>query len=116
MKKEATIYDYCNFCNSFKFCNECPLYGQYCSLDGKTDDDDLENINNIILNWLEEKKLSKTRIGKFKKLFPNGWFDNEDGLPIRGKGCPNAFDVSYKCPDDHNCGECYKKYWLEEIE
>lgn len=117
MKKEATIYDYHNFCKSFNDCEDCPLSYRKCPIDVDTDENELKFINETVLHWLEEKKLNKTRFGKFKKIFPNARL-NDYGLPTQG--CPNSFDKDYSCPHHINnnitCRECYEKYWLEEIE
>lgn len=48
---------------------------------------------------------------EFLKMFPRA-NRGEDGLIVF---CPKDFDSKIECGRDP-CGECRKKYWLEEVE
>lgn len=64
----------------------------------------------IIEKWAKEHP-QKTRQSEFLKMFPRANRD-EGGLIVF---CPKDFDSKIECGHDP-CGECRKKYWLEEIE
>lgn len=64
----------------------------------------------IVEKWAKEHP-RKTRQSEFLKMFPRA-NRGEDGLIVF---CPKDFDSKIECGRDP-CGECRKKYWLEEVE
>lgn len=64
----------------------------------------------IVEKWSKEHP-RKTRQSEFLKMFPRAK-RGEDGLIVF---CPKDFDSKIECGHDP-CGECRKKYWLEEVE
>ena len=94
----VSLYDLSRFrkhyCYKLNGCDVCPIsvHKNKHSIACTTFLTDYpEEASEIIYNWCKEHPL-KTRLSEFKKLFPNGWFDNEDGLPIkREKRLPHCF-------------------------
>ncbi len=65
----------------------------------------------IIEQWAAEHP-KKTRQSEFLKMFPNARIRG-DVLEIR----PCDIDDNIECIDgDEECYECYRKYWLAEVE
>lgn len=70
----------------------------------------------IVERWAKDHP-RKTRQSEFLKMFPRAG-RGEDGLIVF---CPEDFDSKFECPlkrgGGHDlCGECRRKYWLEEVE
>lgn len=70
----------------------------------------------IVAKWAKDHP-RKTRQSEFLKMFPRAG-RGEDGLIVF---CPEDFDSKFECPlkrgSGHDlCGDCRKKYWLEEVE
>lgn len=71
----------------------------------------------IVEKWAKEHP-RKTRQNELLKLFPRVSMTADDVIAF----CPESMDSEFVCPikeRDHydpECGECRKKYWLEEIE
>lgn len=75
-----------------------------------------QEVVEIIERWGKEHPL-KTRQSELLKMFPRAE-RGEDGLIVF---CPEDFDSKIECPPKKGgghdqCGECRKKYWLEEVE
>lgn len=115
MKEKATIFDYARMCEDVKTCSVCPLGfgdkvgGIPCDLLIRADTD---KANEIILNWCKEHPV-ETRQDRFLKMFPNA--------PKMGNGlleiCPRRIDTKYEVDScGRLCDECYKAYWLAEVE
>lgn len=70
----------------------------------------------IVEKWAKEHP-RKTRQSKLLKLFPRMSMTADDVIAL----CPESMDSAFVCQikeHDHydpECGECRKKYWLEEI-
>lgn len=65
----------------------------------------------IVEKWVAEHP-KKTRQSEFLKMFPNARIRG-DVLEIR----PCDIDDNIECIDgDEECYECYRKYWLAEVE
>lgn len=65
----------------------------------------------IVEKWAKEHP-KKTRQSEFLKMFPNARIRG-DVLEIR----PCDIDDNIECIDgDEECYECYRKYWLAEVE
>ena len=71
----------------------------------------------IVEQWAKEHP-RKTRQNELLKLFPRVSMTADDVIAF----CPESMDSAFVCPikeRDHydpECGECRKKYWLEELE
>ena len=71
----------------------------------------------IVEKWAKEHP-RKTRQSEFLKLFPRASMAADSVIAF----CPESMDSAFICPikerDHYNpeCGECRKKYWLEEVE
>ena len=71
----------------------------------------------IVERWAKEHP-RKTRQSEFLKMFPRASM-TADGIIAF---CPENMDSAFVCPIkerdryDPECGECRKKYWLEEVE
>jgi hypothetical protein len=71
----------------------------------------------IVERWAKEHP-RKTRQSELLKLFPRVDMTADDVIAF----CPESMDSAFACPikeRDHydpECGECRKKYWLEEVE
>lgn len=121
--KKATIYDYSRLCKAQNgrngkcpICEKCPLgagsetnnYPCYYLLQRFPD-----KANEIILKWCEEHPV-KTRQSEFLKMFPNVIrFENNNIIAIK----PCDVDKDYAIfPCALTCEECFKEYWLAEVE
>lgn len=71
----------------------------------------------IVERWAKEHP-RKTRQSELLKLFPRMSM-TADGVVAF---CPESMDSAFVCPIkerdryDPECGECRKKYWLEEVD
>ena len=71
----------------------------------------------IVERWAKEHP-RKTRQSELLKLFPRTGL-GDDGLV---GFCPEDMDSEFACPRKErgpyapDCGDCRKKYWLEEVE
>lgn len=71
----------------------------------------------IVERWAKEHP-KKTRQSKFLKVFPRVSM-TADGIIAF---CPDSMDSEFECPRktrdniDPICGECRRKYWLEEVD
>lgn len=71
----------------------------------------------IVEKWSKEHP-RKTRQNEFLKLFPRVSMTADSVIAF----CPESMDSAFVCPIkerdnyDPECGECRKKYWLEEVE
>ena len=74
----------------------------------------LEEFVDIVEKWSAEHSV-KTKQSEFLKMFPNADLMRDGVINI----CPRSADVNYKtsyecfCTD---CDDCYKEYWLAEVE
>ena len=102
-------------CNNFNFnCSECPLHLSargMCLGCGEFIIDLTDKANEIILNWCKEHPV-ETRQDRFLKMFPNA--ERYNGIV---SACPRIVDSKYICRmSTGTCEDCYKKYWLAEVE
>ena len=71
----------------------------------------------IVEKWAKEHP-RKTRQSEFLKMFPRASMTADGVIAF----CPESMDSEFVCPikeRDHydpECGECRRKYWLEEVE
>lgn len=71
-----------------------------------------EEIIDIVEQWAKDNPI-KTRQSELLKIFPRVHIDNNI-IDL----CPAALDSDFTCKLNTfriSCGECRKKYWLEEI-
>ena len=109
-------------CNTFNLCDGGG-YKETCELckEGLTcadyTNDYPEKAVEIVERWAKEHP-KKTRQSKFLKVFPRVSM-TADGIIAF---CPDSMDSEFECPRktrdniDPICGECRRKYWLEEVE
>lgn len=64
----------------------------------------------IVEKWAKEHP-QKTRQSELLKLFPRVCMATDDMIGF----CPKDFDSKIECGHDP-CGNCRKKYWLEEVD
>lgn len=114
--EKATIYDYARMCKKINECEDCPLgtrnngVGIACSFLMRQSPD---KANEIILKWCKEHPI-ETRQDRFLKMFPNALrFENSNIIAI--KPCDMDKDYASK-PCTLTCEECFKEYWLAEID
>lgn len=112
--KKATIYDYMRMCKATEDCSSCPLH----RINNGTDFScnmfivkHYDKANEIILKWSKEHP-TKTRQDEFLKMFPNAQKLNTDILSI----CPKIVDKTLDMNCSRPCSECYKDYWLAEVD
>ena len=122
--EKVTIYDYARMCKAFKNnCGICPM-----SIDNNGTNElcaklvmkHPDKANEIILKWIKEHP-EKTRQSKFLEMFPNAVL-NLGVISV----CPCVVDTKlYKGADNvdcyrskgyENCLQCYKDYWLAEVD
>ena len=71
----------------------------------------------IVEKWSKEHP-KKTRQSELLKLFPRVDMTADGVIAF----CPESMDSTFVCPIkerdryDPECGDCRKKYWLEEVE
>lgn len=100
-------------------CDECEIGKRRAS--GQTCDKYIvkhpEEAVAIVERWAKEHP-RKTRQSELLKLFPRAGL-GDDGLV---GFCPEDMDSEFVCPRKErgpyapDCGDCRKKYWLEEVE
>ena len=100
-------------------CDECEIGKRRAS--GQTCDKYIvkhpEEAVAIVEQWAKEHP-RKTRQSEFLKMFPRMSM-TADGIIAF---CPDSMDSEFECPRktrdniDPICGECRRKYWLEEVE
>lgn len=112
---KATIFDYVRMCKHFDDeCQECPVFYKQTET-GLSCEEFIRNCpdkaNEIILNWCKEHPV-ETRQDRFLKMFPNA--EQYNGIV---SVCPRIVDSKFICRmSTGTCEDCYKKYWLAEVE
>lgn len=99
-------------------CAACPLYDglrHRCwlatSAMTNTDIDTIKTHIDRVIYWANEHPI-KTRQSEFLRMFPNAKIGEDDGI-LCIKPCD--IDKSIECPNGKGCGDCYRKYWKEEV-
>lgn len=100
-------------------CDECEIGKRRAS--GQTCDKYIvkhpEEAVAIVEQWAKEHP-RKTRQSEFLKMFPRVDMTADGVIAF----CPENMDSTFVCPIkerdcyDPECGDCRKKYWLEEVE
>ena len=115
-KEKATIYDLWRMCRYYgTVCSTCPLCDKDCGLGAGAPIEEMDEINEIILNWCKGHPV-KTRQDKFLEMFPNVNL-YKGAISI----CPCLIDCDYDCKNkenyvDFDCTGCKKDYWLAEVD
>ena len=114
---KATIHNYARMCRKYRLilnCTGCPLKSNNTKKDLCCMDFIAEfpsEANEIILNWCKEHPVT-TRRDKLLEMFPS--------VPLLENGIPDLcqlrIDETYKECRDKRCEDCFKDYWLEEVD
>ena len=114
--KRATIYDYARMCKKIGACMNCLLGMANNGADMGCRDFVTtcpNKANEIILDWCKGHPI-ETRQDRFLKMFPNAMrFENSNIIAI--KPCNVDKDYASK-PCTLTCEECFKEYWLAEVD
>lgn len=109
-------------CDKYKYssghnCSDCPCHSkrngsdEICIRLRKTDP---AKYVEIVEKWSKEHSV-KTRQSEFLKMFPNARI-NSDGV-IDIDPCFLDKKIEHHCEEKYdNCDDCYKEYWLAEID
>lgn len=102
-------------CGAMK-CGSCKLYHMSggCCIDPECEKiEACEEAIAIVEQWAKEHPI-KTRQSEFLKLFPYARVKKANGLPIVSP-CDLDVKLAGKC-EGIPCQECWKKFWLAEVE
>ena len=109
-------------CNTFNLCDgggykeTCELYKEGLSCADYINAHP-EKAVAIVEQWAKEHP-RRTRQSEFLKMFPRVDMTADGVIAF----CPENMDSTFVCPIkerdcyDPECGDCRKKYWLEEVE
>lgn len=108
-------------CDKYKYssghnCSDCPCSSKRNGTDKicinlrKTS---LAKYVEIVEKWSAEHPV-KTRQSEFLKMFPNARI-NSDGI-IDIDPCTCDEKIEHHCEKYDSCDDCYKEYWLAEID
>lgn len=94
-------------------CRDCALDFYCTKLCCERTEDDAEKAMAIVEKWLKDHP-PKTRQSEFLKRYPDAIMDDKGIISIH----PCTLDkVHYSIPAcGCECVECYRRYWLEEVE
>jgi hypothetical protein len=116
LKEKSRMCNTFNLCDGGGYKETCELYKEGLTCADYTNDYP-EKAVEIVERWAKEHP-KKTRQSKFLKVFPRVSM-TADGIIAF---CPDSMDSEFECPRktrdniDPICGECRRKYWLEEVE
>ena len=98
-------------------CSDCPCHSkrngtdEICISLRKTDP---AKYVEIVEKWSKEHSV-KTRQSEFLKMFPNASI-NSDGVIDIDPCLVDKKNIHRYCEEYDDCDECYKEFWLEEID
>ena len=104
-------------CSSDHTCSDCPCHSKrngtnkICISLRKTSP---AKYVEIVEKWSADHPV-KTRQSEFLKMFPNAKINSDGVIDID----PCSFDkkIEHHCDEKYdNCDDCYKEYWLEEVD
>lgn len=104
-------------CNKCSACSGCPVDKKNNGFYMDCEDLAIENPEEfvaIVEKWSAEHPV-KTRQSEFLKMFPNADLIRDGVVNI----CPRSTDVNYKTSYEcfhTDCDDCYKEYWLAEVD
>lgn len=113
MNANKFMTQYKRMCAAYDTCMDCPLYEDRMKCTGFPSSHDQESINKTIKtveDWSATHPTT-TRGDLLKKLFPDAPIESEGQLLI----CPKLVNKNFHCVPEA-CRECFKKYWLEEVQ
>lgn len=108
------INEHKRMCASYTRCQDCPLFKEntLCTeIPSHYPDEFAAEITKAIEDWSAAHPVT-TRADIFKKIHPNAVTYEDGSMHI----CPHDIDKYFMCPDDYDCGECRKNYWLKEVQ
>lgn len=115
LKEKSRMCNTFNLCDGGGYKETCELYKEGLTCADYTNDYP-EKAVEIVERWAKEHP-RKTRQSELLKLFPRVDMTADDVIAF----CPESMDSALACPikeRDHydpECGDCRKKYWLEEV-
>ena len=112
LKESKRMCDH-NFAN----CMECPFFDKDTKICGIYDICEITNKEQTVLlveKWSKAHPV-KTRQSEFLKMFPNVAI-NLDGVIDIDPCLVDKKNGHCYCEKHDSCDECYKEYWLEEID
>ena len=101
-------------------CKECPLENMGCwtadfCADDSCADDSCEKVIAIVEQWSKEHP-RKTRQSVFLEQWPEAELYPDGVLGL----CPKKVSVAYRngnsCAKTIACGDCCRKFWMQEVE
>lgn len=98
-------------CDSYKYCDGCPLADDKCII-GSASDKDRKEIVTAIEQWLKEHP-RKTRQSVFLEQWPEATLD-EDGYSTLSP-CGIYKNMREEC-DGKLCVDCRHEFWMQEVE
>lgn len=102
-----TLNRMCENCDNQ--CRDCAFYNLDVSIGCDMNNVTQKHID-IVQKWADSHP-TKTRQSEFLKIFPNPTM--QDGV-LTIKPCHLDWETYGLCKS-HNCDDCRKKYWLDEI-
>lgn len=104
-------------CKQFNLCVDCPVYEENNGHNipcGELMNKYPEEFVHIVEKWSKEH-LGKTRQSEFLKMFPNARINSDGVIDIDPCLVDKKNNHRY-CEEYDDCDECYKEFWLEEID
>ena len=98
-------------CNSYKGCGGCPLERGNCGLNTSTSNEECERIVATVEKWSKEHP-RKTRQSVFLEQWPEAELYTDGVLDL----CPGKISAAYRPCATHNCFDCRREFWMQEIE
>lgn len=102
-------------CNRYKDCEGCPLEGGKCAISYSTSDEGYKRIIATVEQWSKEHP-RKTRQSVFLEQWPEAELYPDGVLRL----CPKKVSVAYRngnsCAKTIDCGDCCRKFWMQEVE
>ena len=97
-------------CKSQERCSGCVLYDKEDKCCILNISEYTEKSVQIVEQWAKEHPI-KTRQSEFLRMFPNAQI-HDDVIWM----CPRCIEGKrIGCPNEKNCGDCRREYWLAEV-
>lgn len=104
-------------CKKTDLCVDCPAYKENIGYDVTCEEfmnEYPQEYVSCVEKWSAEHPI-KTRQGEFLKMFPDAKI-NSDGV-IDIDPCYVDKKIEHHCAEKYDsCDDCYKEYWLSEID
>lgn len=102
-------------CNLYENCASCPLTGTKCIINTNACDEDYKKMIATVEQWSKEHP-RKTRQSVLLGQWPNAELDCKGVIAID----PCTIDKTMYREDNDcsngDCGECSRKFWMQEVE